>query len=240
MIYPGMGTADRIVPKNICNKLALEHLFLVPWRRDKQRQLIYDEHTLCNTHDWDRFFFSFGVFDGLPEDGWLIRSGCWEIGRNFYYRKLRGITERQAEQNPRKIVWRFGNFGDVGLLADQLSQWLKWRAMHSEPFDWKDLFYRDQRLGGWLSAIEQSLDMAVDGRSIQPANCSAIFDLLLSAEENVRRTGALHKEIIQLSRTGLDQFPVNPALDRIGVKHIQRAREWIATIVGESRNLIRA
>jgi hypothetical protein len=173
----------------------------------------------------------------VPADAWLVRSGCWEIGRNFYYRKLRGITWHEAKENPASIAWRFQNFGSVESIAGQLRPWCAWRAIHPEPIDWKDLFYRDQRLGGWLSAIEQSLDM-IEGRSIQPANCSAIFDLLLSEEEHIRSTGTLQRKIVELSRTGLDVFPINPPLDKINPKYARRLREWTATLIGESRNMV--
>ena len=238
MIYPGMARADRVIPKTICAQIGVKHSFLNPLNVNGNRQRIYDAHTLFNTYDWDRYFYSAGVFDSLPVDAYLIRSGCWEIGRNFYYRKFKGLTWQEVNENPTSIVWKFGNIGTLELLTEQLRQWLSWRKMHPEPFDWKDIFYRDQRLGGWLSAIEQSLDMAVGGRSVQPANCSAIFDLLLSEEGNLRGAGMLQKQIVELSGTGLGSFPINPPLNTKMTKIVRQIRNELSLIVGEMRNMV--
>jgi hypothetical protein len=134
-------------------------------------------------------------------------------------------------------VSRFRDFGSARLETRQLRDWLAWRDRNREDFDWKDVFYRDQRLAGWLSAIEQSLDL-VRGTSIHFANSSYIADLLLSVNEEKRRSGEIQRRVIALADESLLRVPINAPLDSKAYKKARQLREKAYKAVVEFRNLL--
>jgi hypothetical protein len=143
----------------------------------------------------------------LEKDHALIRGGCFELGRRFYRRKFGGleVSEATGEQ----VLSRFKSDANAENVRF-LNEWLAWRRSHRNGLDLTDNFYLDQRLGGWLSALEQSLDVLA-GNSIQPVNCERFLSSLIapmSREE--RSTGALQREVIRHLDSKLLKIPINP------------------------------
>jgi hypothetical protein len=75
--------------------------------------------------------------------------------------------------------------------------------------DWRDRFYFDQRLGGWLAANQIYPDI-FDSTNFYPGNCLWIFDLLLRLDPAKRRSGAAQRKIISQLAPVLLELPINP------------------------------
>jgi hypothetical protein len=101
------------------------------------------------------------------------------------------------------------------------------------------LFYRDQRLGCWSAAIEQSLDL-LDPVSIHPVNCDHFYGIMLGLDQMADTDGAsLQREIIAQCVPNLVQVPVNPPDGRyFALKN--RLLKVAAILAGESENLMRS
>jgi hypothetical protein len=72
-----------------------------------------------------------------------------------------------------------------------------------------DSFYLDQRIGGWLAAIEHGLDL-LPGRSFQPVNSLPVLRALVTPGIEERLSGELQKDAIRRMAPELLRFPVNP------------------------------
>lgn len=103
------------------------------------------------------------------------------------------------------------------------------------PFSWKDAFYRDQRIGSWLSAAHQAEDLA-DGEFLQIGNSQYLYDILLSAREADRKIGAVQHRMIELSETGLANFPFNPPDRRTLGDGRRRLTRRSGRVLHEARN----
>lgn len=80
---------------------------------------------------------------------------------------------------------------------------------------WQDIFYRDQRIGGWLSGLEQSLDL-IGPISMQAVNSDYFYSLLLKWRKNYpdARVDVLQRLIIARCALELESLPINPPLDK--------------------------
>ena len=88
--------------------------------------------------------------------------------------------------------------------------------------DLRDRFYIEQRVNGWVSAIEQALTIN-DFDSIQIANCQELISLLLAATDDEREDNTLAYRMIEALVPELLKYPVNKqsAIDKINI--IRRA-----------------
>ncbi len=83
----------------------------------------------------------------------------------------------------------------------------------------------EQRVCGWLSTIEQALDLTGTER-IHIANCSSIIATLLSITKDTKYTNKHYEDLIHRMAPQLLKYPINPQdslKNRIG-KRIHR--EW--------------
>jgi hypothetical protein len=91
-----------------------------------------------------------------------------------------------------------------------MTQWLTWSQTAPEPtLDWRDRYFHEQRMSGWLGSIEQGLD-CTPYVSIQPANCFALLSELLSFEPTMRSTSEHQRLLIERMAPDLLGRPVNP------------------------------
>ena len=128
----------------------------------------------------------------IPNDALSLGGNVWEVGRCYYHEKF------APELPPDSSEW---------------SAWL--RATPSELLDWRDRFYVEQRLAGWLSSIEQGIDLTGRER-LHVANCADLFSLLLSLPEPTRRSGRHQLELVRMLAPELARFPVNASETVLG------------------------
>ncbi len=232
-----ISDADRSLPPTIAARHGVPHRFIPSAPPDERLQNIFDRHTDWSVFGADRESYAAGCFGHLLGERWFIRSGCWELARRYFHRKLQAINLDDVVARPGRVVRRFNTFVNIGESSVALARWARWRSDHAVTADWRDLFYRDQRLGGWLSAIEQSLDLA-DPTSVHMVNGDLFYRLLLAAARLGEPPEALQAALIERCCPGLMDFPVNP--DSGGRLEPLRAKAAKAKAVlsGEARSLL--
>jgi hypothetical protein len=237
--HPRISKADITLPARISTSYGIPHRYVPSNKLLHDRLEEYDLHIYGCVIDGDRELYARGSFDGLDSRSWLIRSGCWEIGRKYFYRKLSGLDLEEIADRPDRLMVRFNNYFRNEASANSLREWAAWRLKHAIAVPWQDLFYRDQRLGCWSAAIEQSLDL-LDTISIHPVNCDHFYGIMLGLDEISDTDGAsLQHEIIAQCVPGLARIPVNPP-DGHYFAMKNRFLKIAAVFAGESENLMRS
>ena len=227
-----------VVPRELSDMCSIQWSLIQSGQFSFRLRNVYDQHTFRNINGGDRYWFARDMFKWLGEGDALVRGGAFEIGwAHSYTNRFQGLDWKRVCDDPSSLVRRFKDFGSARLETQQLRDWIAWRDMNKEDFDWKHVFYRDQRLAGWLSAIEQSLDL-VRGTSIQFANSSYIADLLLSVDEEKRRSGEIQRRVIALADESLLRVPINAPLDSKVCKKGRQLQGKAYKAVVEFRNLL--
>ena len=232
MAHPLISKADRLIPPIVCESVNVRHDYLLPGTFDRERNALYTAHTFGNTADADRFFFAHRTFDGLQDAAWLVRSGPWAIAKAFWYAWFGDLTWEELRRRPDWVTRKHRTFSDRQRSTESLRQWIAWRDAHPEPWDWRDLWIRDQRMSGITAAIEQSLDL-IDCASICAVNYARLFDIMLAEPEAARRAKTLQMRVLELSGTGLASIPVNPVLDSALVRHGRKGKRYVANVADE-------
>jgi hypothetical protein len=199
---------DAKIAADLCRYAGVRHSVVPMEKPDPKAAVALSLHTADSFAGVDlQYLVPGNAYRFLEKDHALIRGGCFELGRRFYRRKFGGleVSEATGEQ----LLSRFKSDANAENVRF-LNEWLAWRRSHGNGLDLTDNFYLDQRLGGWLSALEQSLDVLA-GNSVQPVNCERFLSSLIapmSREE--RSTGALQREVIRHLDSKLLKIPINP------------------------------
>lgn len=203
-LYNGIYQCDIKIPKSIAHDYSISYAQICPQKWSKDKNMEYINFSCDNIHDTDEIFYSCGQFDMLNRDVLLIRSGLFEAGQ-MYARKIEASSIAELKNG---LQIRYGVFKDE-LQEKAFTEWAQWVEEHPIDFiDIRDRFYIEQRVGGWASAIEQSLDLN-DFTSIQIANSAAILSVLLSANEYERKNQSLTYGVIKLLEEKLLDYPIN-------------------------------
>lgn len=89
---------------------------------------------------------------------------------------------------------------------DWVNEYLK---LFPEDIDLRDRFYLEQRLRGWLSPLQQGLDLVL-GERIHLYNSQMFICALLCLPEKKRRRKNFVKELIDRMAPELNNIPYNP------------------------------
>jgi hypothetical protein len=206
--FPGVDLADVKTASEICRRLGLDHNVVEPLPASQQRLDDWLRHTGGSVQDADAHHLIPGdQYRFLAAGDLLVRGNCVEICRRWYDFKFRRIRHRLNGQ----AIWAaFDGRPPDPWFAATLDEWIAWRTAHPNGLDLVENFYLDQRVGGWVAAAEQGLDM-LDGCSLQAINSLAFYSDLMSASNHGRRTGEIQKRGIRLLAPALLDFPLNPA-----------------------------
>lgn len=231
-LHDTISTADRRTPKQLAKQFGFQHITIPAKSTDPQRLADHDAFTAENTNGTDRQFFARGQFDAFDESTLILRGGLFEAGQT-YARSYTGNTPDAFEAGMRRYYTALTT--DTAQ-SSALGEWLDTVRLAPTPaVDIRDRFYLEQRAGGWVAAIEQSLDL-LPFTSVQLANCSALLSVLLSADEDARKTCALNLETIRLLQPSLLEYDINKRSlsDRLRfwltvAKHpVKKFRAWMA------------
>ncbi len=210
--YRGIPLGDRILPKKLADAVGAPHRLIQPSKWDERRGALYWSHNGRHTpNDLDRRFFARRQWEfGATHDG-VLRSGGLEVGlgRLKYFAKFRAEVPSLAD------LLRGLDEHENSHAAGGLGEWMEWIHGAEETVDWRHRLYLEQRVGGWLSSIEQSLDL-VDPERFYPGNAADTYSLLTAVPEE-RRLGSDHqKDIVRRLAPALDELPYNPTDDEVG------------------------
>lgn len=185
-------------------------------------------HGLGAHADADLAFYARGMYAGAGPGDLLLRGGGFEVGRLGWDRELGGLGWEAALSDPSRLAGAFGNFGSRRHLDAAFARWLAWAASSpgSRRLSLGEAFYRDQRLCGWLAAVEQAADLT-GALPLQPANSAYVHDLLLAPPRADREASLAQKRAVALAGHGLADLPYNPDLDPSSRRRArQRAAKW--------------
>ncbi len=222
---------DFDIPRILCERYRIPYAIVERQRQDRAAAKLFDEHCFSTCVDYERDAVCHGQLAfATAENTVAIKSGGWEVGRCFYHDLFPFPWQNERPScDDIAAAWRMAkNDPDI---VEGLSAWLDWRRDHpAMSVDWQDVYYIEQRICGWLSSVEQSLDL-VALPVAQPANCQAIFDLLLSFPPDERRTGTAQRLMIKRVDPAMLDLPINGPRDsayelkRHGLRAIKAGRE---------------
>lgn len=203
--HKSISSSDKSVPAKLAKMFGVEHRFVrqKPYRQD----LLSDYGHFCagNSNGADADFYAHGQFDGFGEDVLVIRSGLFEAGQTY----ARSYTAPDMEGFKAGVIGYYTELHAPGKQRNAFEEWAVYATEHPiGGVDIRDRFYVEQRVGGWVSAIEQSLDIN-DFTSIQIANCEALLAILLSCTEKERKALALSYETMRLLELRVLEIPIN-------------------------------
>lgn len=200
-----MRVADRRMPSKISKLYGIQHHNL---RKGKYSSLRYNDYcNFCgfNSLGADVEFYATNQFAKIPDNAIVIRSGIFEAGQT-YARKIAGGDRESFIQGIR--TYYKDDFQNPAQDA-AFNEWLDYQDKYPMfGIDIRDRFYLEQRVNGWVAAIEQSLDINAFV-SIQIANSSVILGSLLYATQEDRKKLHLPVELIRHLNGKLLDFPIN-------------------------------
>jgi hypothetical protein len=205
----GLSRADRELPPRLARILGFDHHFVPVGRPDPTLLSLVDRHTALHCVDVDRTYIAAGSFENLPRDVVTIAGSVIETGKLHYRSALPTLPETP------------GLAADAILAAlptaapDAIAEWTDWLFQSfASGVDWRDRFYIDQRLGGWLGSIAQAID--ITGRTrLYPASCSSIVGRLIGLPAEHRRQLLYHDDLISAMAPELLRLPFNPRGSRL-------------------------
>ena len=223
--YPLMESADLQLPPLLARELGYEHRQLRPGRFSRSRKALFDAHTAGHCVDGDRRFFAHGQWEMIPAPALILRGGVFELGRCYFHRKF---PEPAAPDLVELLAARFhfDEFHPKSFAHHAgIAEWVEWTTTTTQPgLDWRDRLYLEQRIAGWVSSIEQALDLTSYERAYI-ANCHEYMSTVLTLPEAARRTGQHHVDLIARMAPQLLRFPFNPADGRSALSRRLRD-EW--------------
>lgn len=215
MEHSNMLTADKKLPGKIAMKYGFKWSFI---KQTKQNAMLVDDYLHFNggnSKGADLIFYSAGQHQQLPTNAIVIRSGIFEAGQQ-YGRHTMGDTMESLKTG-------FFKYYETSLKSDgQKAAFNKWeyyaKQYPIQHIDIRDRFYIEQRVNGWVSAIEQALTIN-DFETLQIANCQEIISVLLSTSEDERKNNRLAYCMIKSLDPDLLDYPVNKQslLDKINI-----------------------
>ncbi|MDM9631143.1 hypothetical protein [Robiginitalea aurantiaca] len=203
-VFPSMKISDYKIPKAISS----ENLFIKPSVFKKNLQTLFDQHSGIHARDADRFFFSHQQWQSFNENQVCLRGGILELAGEssaHLYERLPDL-KFQNEEDTRIFNYALSDFRNFQIQATK--KYATYCSNHPLRTHFHKKYYLDQRIGGWLSYIEQSLTLAKPlshnlGNSIYQIN------LMKSIPSNMMSVKGFHLDFIRRNAPSLLNFPFN-------------------------------
>jgi hypothetical protein len=210
---------DLKIPAKVLAHLGYQH-HIIDCRKpvDKDFAQLYESNAyLSHLDDWGQI--AYGMQGVYPEDRYVVKGSCTEIGRCAYY--MSGIHGTVSVDSLLNIVPRWEQ---VPFIKEQI---LKWFAQVNDKnanfgYDVMDLFYMEQRIGSWQAQSQLEWDIVQD--SVTPFNNRKILDLLLGVDTKYRSIPdfILFKKIMQKQWPAVLVEPLNPRVFKDSLRLIHR------------------
>lgn len=205
---PSMSRADREQPPALAALAGVEHRFIGPRGRSRDAGRAFDAHSAGQHAGIDRRYVARGQWAQLPPDAVVVRGGAFETARHFYHGRLPAFDEPSATAMAGAVQAGFGLRDPLRI--EGVHRWAQWAAAEPWPdVDWRDRFYLEQRVGGWLSGLEQALDVAAPER-VHLGSCDAVLSALLAVPSSARIDSAHHVALVERLAPRLLALPPNP------------------------------
>ena len=192
-----ISEADLLLPPLLAKAVGRPYKF-VERREDNYSPVRadgYRRHTGGMADDADKPMYVFGQYQELDPEHQvvLLRSGIWEHSSNFFKKRFtpKVALEMEKHFDMSKVFPKSLNHE---LYYQSLCQWQKLEesdAVNKNINIW-DLLYIEQRLGAWLSSIEQGFDLMEGIVSAQCCNSRRFYSILTGFSDD-DKTKKIHE-----------------------------------------------
>lgn len=209
--HEGISEADIVLPPKLASEVHVPYKFIE--RREDNYSLgranEYRRHTGGMADDADKPMFVYGQYQELNTNHQvvLLRSGIWEHSCNYFKRKFtrKAALEMEKHFDMAKV---FPKSLKHELYRKSLCQWQKLKesdAVNKDINLW-DLLYIEQRLGTWLSSIEQGFDMMEGIASVECCNSRLFYSILTGFPDKDKQKKMHEMSIVKQSCPSLNKF----------------------------------
>jgi hypothetical protein len=232
--FKGVDRNDIAVARRLARRVGVKHRVVTPEQRNEAVYRIWCEHTANTYNSDDTFLMPQNQYRFIKAGDVLVRGNAFEVGRwggKSWRRRLRGLDFTNATG---ELLWAQLDPGppDPASIA-ALDDWLAWRRQHDNGLDFVDAFYIDQRVGGWVSAVEHAKDM-LPGVSLPLANCQRLLSAMMIAPREERPSGRVQREAIEQLAPGLLKIPINPKTFRAhAVNTLSKTKSRLKRVLGK-------
>jgi hypothetical protein len=181
--HDNISEADKQVPKILSIKKKFSFSFIKKINiLDQEKYDQYVRHSSGQASDAGLLFYAHGQY--VPLDAMtksskkiILRGGIWEVGRKIFTTAKIDESLNFEDDIIANLRQSFPILSTSRLHEQSIRLWIQHTKVTDSNFSFKDRFYLEQRVSGWLSALEQAADLTNFDR-IHPANCQDILDLL--------------------------------------------------------------
>jgi hypothetical protein len=204
-----IGT-DAQVAGGLCEKYGIRHRLLVSSSKPRFSELDnLKRHTAGTEGDAAKEDVLGDYYRDLPSNAIVLHGGVFELGRRYYENRLKSVKFAASREVAEGIASAFGE-SSRSVLAP-LRAWYRYRRRYPiEGMDYVDLFYLDQRRGGWGAANQQAQDSFGPDQVIL-ANSWKAISLLMSTPANLRRKAVIQMRAAEILLPGITTImAINP------------------------------
>ena len=206
-----ISEGDLLLPPKLAKAVGRPYKF-IERREDNyspDRADEYRHHTGGMANDADKPMYVYGQYQELDPQHQvvLLRSGIWEHSCNFF---KKWFTQKAASAMEKHFDMTrvFPTSSKHELYRQSFCQWQKLKEDDTVNKDiniW-DLLYIEQRLGAWLSSIEQGFDMMEGIVSVQCCNSRLFFSILTGFPDEGKIRKKHEMSIVRQSCPILSQY----------------------------------
>lgn len=211
--FKGVDRNDIAIARRVARYAGVKYRVVGPEARNDAVDRIWCEHTAQTYNSDDTFLMPQNQYRFLKPGDVLVRGNAFEVGQwgGTWGPRLSGLDFTNVTG---EALWsRLDRRPPDPPSVAAFDAWLDWRRQHDNGLDLFDAFYVDQRVGGWVSAIEHAKDM-LPGVSLPLANCQRLLSALMIPAKEERARGLVQREAIKQLAPGLMNIPINPTTTR--------------------------
>jgi hypothetical protein len=205
----GRSVVDDHVAKRLARRYGFRHVSNWPGPADDAGLGAFAIHTAGCEGDSGTVNVASRFFDMFPPGAITLSGGVFEVGRQFYRKRLKGISFDDPSSAALEIASVF--LTNDASVIEALEQWIRYRQSHPVAgMDMIELMYLDQRLGGWGAANRQAEDSTGLIR-LTPMNSWEAISILLAVPSAERLQSTLQIDAMELLVPGIAKGePLNP------------------------------
>lgn len=203
-VLPHTAYADIALPKKLAKAAGYRHTYIKSAGFSQERADVFDRHNGGNTAHIVKTGFSHGQYDSFTKADLILSGGIFEVARRVYWKKMGPELSVETILKGRSLEYNPESYN-----ASALAAWIDWVKQTPAEWDWRDRLYLEQRVAGWLSSIEQALDL-MDAERLHVINCHDLISLLMSIPAEKRKSAGHHTDLISKMAPALLKYPFNP------------------------------
>ena len=237
----GFSKGDRELPKLLADIWNVKWELCKPDVIDDNKFKEIIKHSMGMVRNTNLYSYAYDQYPVDKNNGIILHGAVWGVSREFYGNSISGECNsiRGQERNLRSWMGELLSESDVH--RESIQTWMQ--DIHTYGLGgmkWTERFHLDQRLGCWMSDLNQALDLVKLDR-VSPANNYEVLSILMAYSEKLRKKGEHQKMIIHICTPEVDNIPVNPKPIGKRIEKIIRQfmRNCIKVVAELSRNKLK-